>query len=328
MMRHLRSESHDAELNLALEQYVFDRLDRADSYLMLWRNGNAVIVGKHQNTAGEINAAYVRERGIQVVRRLSGGGAVYHDLGNINFTFVTDAGGPLFDFAHFCRPVVETLRSLGAEAEISGRNDMTIGGMKFSGNSQYIKQGRVMHHGTIMFDSDLDVLAEALAAPEGKMESKGLPSARSRVTNVRPHLARDCGAEEFMDALEAALAARFGARPLPPGAIDMGEVRRLRDEVYGAWEWNYGASPDYRIRRKRRFEGVGEIEARMEIAGGRITGLAFSGDFFSAKEPGDLARALVGVQPSEPALREALARLPAGDYFRNLGDGDLISLLL
>lgn len=146
-MYYIESPSHDPHFNLALEQYVFDRLDRSHDYFMLWQNDNAIIVGKHQNTIGEINASYVKEHDISVVRRLSGGGAVYHDLGNINFTFISDTGdASMFDFSTFCRPVVKALHSIDVPAEINGRNDMTVDGKKFSGNSQYMKHGRVMHH--------------------------------------------------------------------------------------------------------------------------------------------------------------------------------------
>lgn len=153
----------DPSYNLAMEQHVFDCLPRDRMYFMLWQNDNAIIVGKYQNTIAEINEEAVRERGIRVVRRLSGGGAVYHDMGNLNFTFITDVGeSNALDLKLFCEPVVRTLATLGVKAEVNGRNDITIDGKKFSGNSQYIRQGRVMHHGTIMFDSDLSVVSEAL----------------------------------------------------------------------------------------------------------------------------------------------------------------------
>ena len=181
MMYYLESGSHDPGFNLALEQYVFDRMDRAHAYCMLWQNDNAIIVGKNQNTVGEINAAYVKEHGIRVVRRLSGGGAVYHDLGNINFTFIVDSGATAaFDFSTFCRPIVKALEHFGVHAEINGRNDMTIDGKKFSGNSQYGKQGRTMHHGTILYDSDLEVVEKALTVSRDKLEGKGIQSVRSR----------------------------------------------------------------------------------------------------------------------------------------------------
>jgi lipoate-protein ligase A len=205
---------------------------------------------------------------------------------------------------------------------------MTIDGMKFSGNAQYIKQGRVMHHGTIMFDSDLSVLSQALAVSKDKIESKGLKSTRSRVTNVRPHLARDCSAAEFLNILEAALMKQFDARRLPPEAINKDEVHRICTDVYATWKWNYGSSPAYSIRKKRRFDNVGEIEARMEVSGGRIQGLAFFGDFFAAKEQSELIDALIGIQLNESSIQDVLNRLPADAYFRNLRNEDLMHLLL
>ena len=179
----------DPSYNLAMEQYVFDCLPRDRMYFMLWQNDNAIIVGKYQNTIAEINEEAVRERGIRVVRRLSGGGAVYHDMGNLNFTFITDVGeSNALDLKLFCEPVVRTLATLGVKAEVNGRNDITIDGKKFSGNSQYLRQGRVMHHGTIMFDSDLSVVGEALRVDPTKIQTKGIRSVRSRVTNVAEHL--------------------------------------------------------------------------------------------------------------------------------------------
>ena len=155
--------STDPDFNLALEQYVFDTLPRDRNYFMLWRNDNAVIVGRHQNTLAEVNEPYIKEHGIRVVRRLSGGGAVYHDLGNLNFTYIQDsASGIQLDLAMFCRPLAQAISALGAAAEVNGRNDITIDGKKFSGNAQYVKDGRVMHHGTIMFDSDLSRAGLAL----------------------------------------------------------------------------------------------------------------------------------------------------------------------
>mgnify|MGYP000195139918 CR=1 FL=1 len=188
----------DPSYNLAMEQHVFDCLPRDRMYFMLWQNDNAIIVGKYQNTIAEINEEAVRERGIRVVRRLSGGGAVYHDMGNLNFTFITDVGeSNALDLKLFCEPVVRTLATLGVKAEVNGRNDITIDGKKFSGNSQYIRQGRVMHHGTIMFDSDLSVVGEALRVDPTKIQTKGIRSVRSRVTNVAEHLPERVTLPEF-----------------------------------------------------------------------------------------------------------------------------------
>ena len=227
----------DPSYNLAMEQYVFDCLPRDRMYFMLWQNGNAIIVGKYQNTISEINEEAVRERGIRVVRRLSGGGAVYHDMGNLNFTFITDADGSgTLDMKLFCEPVVRTLAALGVKAEVNGRNDITIDGKKFSGNSQYLRQGRVMHHGTIMFDSDLSVVGEALRVDPTKIQTKGIRSVRSRVTNVAEHLPERVTLPEFRRILLENILRENPGEEYPLTPDDLAAVEKLRDnEKFRAW---------------------------------------------------------------------------------------------
>ena len=327
MMYYIPSSSTDPCWNLALEQYVFDSLDPAHSYFMLWQNHNAIIVGKYQNTLGEINAAYVKERDITVVRRLSGGGAVYHDMGNLNFTFIVDGSGGL-DFAAFCQPVVAALASLGVTAEISGRNDMTIDGKKFSGNAQYRKQGRVMHHGTLLYDSDLTVVAGALNVTQDKMESKGIKSVRSRVTNIRPYVKDDLPLPAFRDALRDYMAKENGMQPYTLTADDLAAVQKLRDQVYSQWSWNYGASPAFTLRKERRVEGCGKLEIYLEATGGVIQDAAFRGDFFSTIDPSHLAGLLKGCPLAEPDLRKALSGQDVSLYFNNLDLDSFLSILL
>ena len=257
MMYYIESPSTDPRFNLALEQYVFDRLDPSCHYFMLWQNANAIIVGKHQNTIAEINAAYVKEHDIQVVRRLSGGGAVYHDLGNINFTFIADTGdASQFDFSTFCRPVVKALHSIGVPAEINGRNDMTLDGRKFSGNSQYMKHGRVMHHGTLMFDSDLEVVSQALAVSKDKIESKGLKSVRSRVTNIKPYVKEDIATADFFRILREFMFEEYQLQSYPLTEDDLAAVRELQHQVYDQWEWNFGRSPACQIQKRAPGRGL------------------------------------------------------------------------
>lgn len=328
MMRYIYSHSTDPYWNLALEQHVFDRLDRAYDYFMLWQNSNAIIVGKYQNTAAEINPDYVRENGIAVVRRLSGGGAVYHDLGNLNFTFIADSQEAGFDFSTFCAPVMRALATLGVRAELSGRNDMTIDGKKFSGNSMYVKNGRVMHHGTIMYDSDLRVLSSALNVPKDKIESKGVQSVRGRVTNIKPYMKEDIPIDRFIHALRGFMFQEYAMEEYRLTEDDYTSVRKLRDEVYSTWEWNFGASPQYSVHKKRRVEGCGKIEIFMEVKQGVIQDIRFYGDFFGNGDHSDFNALLKGRQLSEKDLRSALYGIPVGDYFRNLSCDDLISILL
>jgi lipoate-protein ligase A len=295
---------------------------------MLWRNDNAVIVGKHQNTAAEINAAYVREKGVRVVRRLSGGGAVYHDLGNVNYTFIMNSVGDRLNIALFCEPVRKALACLGIETELSGRNDMTLGGRKFSGNAQYVAQGRVMHHGTILYDSDLSVVEKALTVPKDKIESKGLCSVRSRITNIRPHLPYDVPVEMFIDRLRESMFLENALIRRDLAEEDLAGAQRLWENRYGTWEWNYGASPAYSIHKARRVEGCGRLEVSLNMSKGVITAITFHGDYFGNKDSAILAALLTGTRLEEAALRESLSGTDISHYFAGLALESFLAILL
>ena len=329
MMYYIGSDSTDPYLNLALEQYVFDRLDHQHSYFMLWQNANSIIIGKHQNAVAEINVNFVKEHNITVARRLSGGGAVYHDLGNLNFTFITDIDEETgIDFDTFCRPVQRALASFGVIADISGRNDMTIEGKKFSGNSQYIKHKRVMHHGTIMYDSDLSVLTHALNVSDDKIESKGIRSIRSRVTNIRPYMQSDVSMSAFQAALKTYMFTEYNMTHFELSPKDVSEVQQLRDSFYCKWEWNFGKSPAYSIRKTRRVENCGNIEIFLDIGkNGIIRDITFYGDFFSKKDPNDLARMCISCQYDPNVIKKTLNSIVIQDYFSNLDLNTFLSVL-
>ena len=320
--------STDAAFNLALEEYVFEQMPRDREYLLLWQNKNAIIVGRHQNTLAEINTEFVRSRGIQVIRRLSGGGAVYHDLGNLNYSFIVDAQpGQQVDLRRFCEPVAAALRDMGADAEVSGRNDILVDGQKISGNAQYVRQGRVMHHGTILFDSDLSVLGQALQVDPAKIQAKGVKSVRSRVTSVRTHLARPMTLAQFREALVSKLLKDLSFTRYELTDEDIAAVEALRRERYDTWEWNYGASPACSVLRKQRFEGCGTVEAHIQLDGGRIQKIQFYGDFFSTVEPEALSQRLTGCRLEREDLSRALSGCPVADYFTGLNGGQLTALL-
>ena len=324
-LRFLDLTTTDPAFNLAAEEYVFEKLPRDSMYVMLWQNDNAIIVGKHQNTLAQINEAFVREKGIKVVRRLSGGGAVYHDMGNLNYTIIADGDGDL-DFGRFCRIVLDALARVGVKGELNGRNDMTIDGKKFSGNAQYAKQGRVMHHGTILFDSDSSVLAGALQVDEEKIKAKGVKSVRSRVTNVRPHLPKDMPLKQFKKVLLGSILTQFPGEEyiFTPG--DIAEIEKLSLR-YRDWEWNYGKSPACDLVRKRRVEGCGTVEIYMVVDQGRIQQVQFRGDFFSAREPEGLAQRLVGLPLERQALAAVLLAEDVGSFFMGLDAAGLLDIL-
>lgn len=328
-MVYLESRSFDPYYNLALEQYVFDRLPRENSYFLLWQNANSLIVGKHQNTAEEINVAFVREHGIRVARRMSGGGAVYHDLGNLNYTIITDATDmERLNLHAFCVPLVNTLRRIGVAAEITGRNDVTINGAKCSGSSQYIKHGRIMHHGCLLFDSDLSMVAGALKVPPDKIESKGLKSVRSRVTNIRPHISTEMDISGFKELLKQYMFENE-LKTYELTEADELEINRLREEQYSTWDWNFGYSPQYSIRKNRRVENCGRIEFSMNVArGGTITDFTCHGDYFGSGDMEDIARILIGKKLEEKELQETLSGFPLDHYFNGLSRDEFIRLLL
>ena len=323
-------DTTDPAWNLAAEQYVFDSLPRDRSYLMLWQNDNAVIIGKYQNTSAEINAEYIEEKKIRVVRRLSGGGAVYHDLGNLNFTIITDASSSeTVNLRLFCEPIVRTLARFGVKAEIDGRNDITVEGKKFSGNAQYRRNGRVMHHGTILFDSDLDAVQKALKVRAEKIRSKGIASVRSRVTNLKPYLPPETTLEEFKTVLIQEVTGAAGAEKLSLTEEDKLQIKILRETRYASREWNYGASPSCTLLKQGRIEGCGSLQIYLTTEKDRITELHILGDFFAVQDPSVLENALIGVSPEKAACRKALreAGIVPGKVISGLRQKDFLDLL-
>lgn len=317
----------DPAFNLALEEYVFEKMPRDREYFLTWRNDNAIIVGRHQNTAAEIDEKFVKKKNIKVVRRLSGGGAVYHDLGNLNFTFIVDAQpGQKMDLRKFCQPIADTLCALGAKAEVDGRNDILIDGMKVSGNAQYVRQGRVMHHGTILFDSDMSVLGQALIPDPAKAQAKGVKSVRSRVTNVRPCLSKDMTIDQFRAALAGSLMSD-GFEKYELTDADLAAIEEIRKQRYASREWNYGFCEEGTLIRKRRIEGCGTVEAHIFLKNDLIASVQFRGDYFSTLLPEELAKRFVGLPLIAGALNAALENCRAGDYITGLENEDLIDLL-
>lgn len=317
----------DPTFNLALEEYVFEKMPRDQEYFLTWRNDNAIIVGRHQNTAAEINEEFVKEKNIKVVRRLSGGGAVYHDLGNLNFTFIVDAQpGQKVDLRKFCQPIADTLCSLGANATVDGRNDILIDGKKVSGNAQYVRQGRVMHHGTILFDSDMSVLGQALIPDPAKASAKGVKSVRSRVANVRQCLKQDMTLEEFREALTKSLMAE-GYECYELTDADITAIRQIQQGRYGQREWNYGFCEEGALVRKKRIEGCGTLEVHITLKNDLISSISFRGDYFSTLPPEELSKRFWGLPLVPGALETALAGIRAGDYITGLENADLIKLL-
>jgi lipoate-protein ligase A len=318
----------DPTLNLALEEYALNMFPSDEDYLLFYINEPSIIIGKNQNTVEEINAAYVKEHGIHVVRRLSGGGAVYHDLGNLNFSFITNDDGKSFhNYRKFTEPVVQALHKLGVNAELTGRNDIQVGERKISGNAQYSAKNRMFSHGTLMFDSEIENVVSALNVNFEKIQSKGVKSIRSRVANISEFLSETIGIGQFKSKL---LESIFGGTDVPEYKLseaDWEAVRRLADERYRSWDWNYGKSPSFNVRKTKRLEGVGTFDVRLNVEGGKISDATVYGDFFGVGEAGELASKLVGVKYDEAVVRERLEDVDLTYYFGRITKEQWLELM-
>ena len=325
-MLYIENRSTDAAFNLALEQYLFDTLSVENDIFMFWRNSDAVIVGLHQNTAEEINGPFIRRNNIPVIRRLSGGGAVFHDLGNLNFTIIRKASDNELDFRVSCQPILNALKSLGIKAVADGRNDITVNGGKISGNARYFREGRLMHHGTILFDTNFEKMTEALRIPEDKFVSKGIKSARARVTNLRDHLSKDISMSDFISFMREQIIRNTTVYTLSRRDYDAVDV--LRKQRYDTWDWNYGQSPDYGVEKRRRIPGFGAITVKMRVDGGIIADFAASGDYFGNRQSSELGAALKNTKLEERALYDRLLEIPLEEYFEGLSRHEFAMLLL
>ncbi|MDR2940202.1 MAG: lipoate--protein ligase [Clostridiales bacterium] len=309
--------------NLALEEYILTK--KSGGFIILWRNEASVIVGRNQNAIEEIDMGFTKNHDVKVVRRLSGGGAVFHDLGNINYSVITEFKGTGFgDFGKFAAPVCEFLNGLGVDAYLEGRNDLLIGGAKFSGNAQAVKNGRILHHGTILFDADISWLAAALKPGAAKIESKGVKSVRSRVTNVTSHLPGPMGVDEFFEQLSGFfLDKACGLYRLSDS--DVSEAQLLVAEKYGTWGWNFGTSPAYSYQHSERFP-FGTVDLRLSVEGGFIKAVHIFGDFFGKLEVEGLEGKLLGLAHNGHDIAEALNNVDISSYIQGITNGQFFSL--
>ncbi|UTR14325.1 lipoate--protein ligase [Salipaludibacillus sp. LMS25] len=317
----------DPRINLAIEEYALRHLPIDDTYLLFYVNEPSIIVGKNQNTIEEINKDYVEKNDIHVVRRLSGGGAVYHDLGNLNFSFLTrDDGNSFSNFKKFTAPVINALQKLGVNAQLSGRNDIQVGEKKISGNAQYTTKGRMFSHGTLLLDSEIEKVVDALKVNEEKIRSKGIKSIRSRVANINEFLEEKLTVDELKKVLLDDIFAGGDVETYKLTESDWEGIKRISDERYGNWDWNYGKSPKFDLHRSKRFDG-GTIDVRLNVSNGEITECRIFGDFFGVGEVSEVEKELTGVKYEKNALHDALANVNMSYYFGKIPREGLIELI-
>ncbi len=319
----------DPRINLAIEEYVLKTMDvDKDSFLLFYINEPSIIIGKNQNTVEEIDTEYVDANGIHVVRRLSGGGAVYHDLGNLNFSFIAKDDGESFrNFKKFTEPVIEALTEMGVKAELLGRNDILVDGRKISGNAQFATNGRMFSHGTLMFDTEIEGVVSALKVRKDKIESKGIKSIRSRVANISEYLKEPMTIEQFRMAI---LKSIFGGEEKIQYAElteeDWAKIHELSAERYANWDWNYGKSPKFNMQHSHRFP-VGGIDVRLQVNKGIIEEVNIFGDFFGVGEVAVIEDSLTGVKYDRQSIGEALNPIDIPTYLGGITKEEFLQLI-
>ncbi len=308
------SNSRYAPFNIATEEYILRNIN--EDVFLLYINEPSIIVGRHQNTLAEINREWVEENHIPVVRRLTGGGSVFHDPGNLNFSFLMkEAEDESRSFAKYTMPVLAVLNDLGVQAILEGRNDLTIEGRKFSGNAKTYIFGKTLQHGTILFSSKMGDLSAALKVKPHKFSDKAVKSVRARVTNVSEHLSTPVELETFISLVKTKVHSMYPEiRDYAFSPAELASIQELVESKYATWEWNYGKSPKYNLSHELRCK-AGIIELYLQVEKGIIQEVRIFGDYFSSRDTAELEQGLIGVNHQRDAVAEVFTRMDYQSFF-------------
>ena len=311
---------------MAFDEYCLESLPIDEPVFFLWQNRPAVIVGFNQEVNTEVNLDYLKENGIDLVRRVTGGGAVYHDLGNLNYTIVGRSEDLERDYPEYAALMMKALRTLGVPATLSGRNDILVEGRKVSGFAKRVCKNRLMVHGTLMYEVDVDVLTNVLNPSSTKLQSKGIASVRSRVANLKEYLPELPTIEAFQNRLEEILSNHYADAEYTLSEEDLANIRRLTDDKFATWEWNYGRSPKATLVHSARLV-CGTVEIHLTLAENRIASCRFGGDFLGNLPASEVEAALMGIPYETNAIRECLSKMDISRYFDGVVADDLVGMM-
>lgn len=325
-MRYLKNPSTNPYYNMAFDEYCLESLPIDEPVFFLWQNRPAVIVGYNQEVNTEVNLDYLKEKGIDLVRRVTGGGAVYHDLENLNYTIVGRSEDLEHDYPEYAALMMKALQALGVPATLSGRNDILVDGKKVSGFAKRVCKNRLMVHGTLMYNVDVDVLTHVLNPSTTKLQSKGIASVRSRVTNLCNYLPELSDIQAFKNRLEEILSNNYSDAEYKLSEADLAHIQQLTDEKFATWEWNYGRSPKATLVHSARL-ACGTVEIHLTIAENRIASCRFGGDFLGNLPASDVEKALTGIPYEINEIRKCLSKLEISRYFDRVSADNLLEMM-
>ena len=325
-MRYLKNPSTNPYYNMAFDEYCLESLPIDEPVFFLWQNKPAVIVGYNQEVNTEVNLDYLKEKGIDLVRRVTGGGAVYHDLENLNYTIVGRSEDLERDYPEYAALMMKALQALGVPATLSGRNDILVDGKKVSGFAKRVCKNRLMVHGTLMYNVDVDVLTHVLNPSTTKLQSKGIASVRSRVTNLCNYLPELSDIQAFKNRLEEILSNNYSDAEYKLSETDLAHIQQLTDEKFATWEWNYGRSPKATLVHSARL-ACGTVEIHLTLAENRIASCRFGGDFLGNLPASDVEKALTDIPYEINEIRKCLSKLEISRYFDRVSADNLLEMM-
>ena len=326
-MRYIKNTNTNPHYNMAFDEYCLESLSIDEPVFFLWQNRPAVIVGFNQEVNTEVNLDYLKEQGIDLVRRVTGGGAVYHDFGNLNYTIVGPSEDLERDYPEYAGIMMKALQSLGVPATLSGRNDILVEGRKVSGFAKRVCRNRLMVHGTLMYKVDVDVLTNVLSPSATKLQSKGVSSVRSRVANLCDYLPEIKDIQTFSQRLEEILSNHYADAEYQLSEDDLANIQRQTDEKFATWEWNYGRSPKATLTNSARL-ACGTVEIHLTLNENRISTCRFGGDFLGNLPTSEIELALKGVVYDRASIHHCLSQMEIGQYFDGVDAEDLVKLMI